>query len=70
MVPMGAALRVGAGVQWRYSERLSLAAAYEFFWGGDMDVDQGTDQSLRGRVAGSYENTNFSFFTLSVNWRL
>lgn len=69
-VPMGSALRVGAGVQWQYSERLRFAAAYEFYWGGDMDVDQGTDSSLRGRVAGSYENVNFSFFTLSVNWRL
>ncbi|HRI15906.1 MAG TPA: outer membrane protein transport protein [Verrucomicrobiota bacterium] len=69
-VPMGKALRVGLGVQWQFSPKLSLGAAYEFLWAGDMSVDQGKDDSLRGRVAGSYDNAWFSFFTLNLNWKL
>jgi hypothetical protein len=33
-------------------------------------VDQGSDLSLRGRVAGSFENSWFSFFSVNLNWKL
>ena len=69
-LPMGAAQRLGAGVQWHYSPRLSFGAAYEFMWLGDLSVDQGRNAGLRGQVAGAYENTSFSFFTLNLNWKL
>ena len=69
-LPMGTALRLGTGVQWQYSPKLSLGAAYEFMWGGDMSVDQGRTAGLRGRLSGAYENTSFSFFTLNLNWKL
>lgn len=69
-VPVGRALRLGAGVTWQYSPRLSFNAAYEFLWAGDMSVDQGDDLALRGRVAGTYEDASFSFFTLNLNWKL
>jgi long-chain fatty acid transport protein len=69
-VPMGTALRAGVGVQWRVSKSVTLGAAYEFMWAGDMSVDQGSNTDLRGRVAGSYDNSSFSFLTLSLNWHL
>ena len=28
------------------------------------------DDGLRGRVAGSYQNSNFLFVTLNLNWKL
>ncbi len=70
VLPMGKTLRVGAGVEWDLNSRLTLGAAYEFMWGGDLSVDQGSDQSLRGRVSGAYEQTNFSVFSLSLVWKL
>ncbi|MBX3731114.1 MAG: outer membrane protein transport protein [Verrucomicrobiae bacterium] len=70
VLPLGIAWRFGAGVQWQATPSLSFGAAYEFLWAGDMTVDQGTEDSLRGRVAGTYQGANFSFVTLNVNWRL
>ncbi len=70
MLPMGRALRTGLGVQWMLNQKLSLGAAYEFLWSGDMSVDQGEDASLRGRVAGSFNDAWFSFFTVTLNWKL
>lgn len=48
---------------------MNLGAAYEFVWGGNLPVDQGTDGSLRGRVAGTYEDTWQSFFNLNLTWK-
>lgn len=61
--------RFGLGAQYQISETVNLGAAYEFMWGGSLPVDQGTVGSLRGRVAGSYEDTWFSFFTLNLTWK-
>jgi long-chain fatty acid transport protein len=66
-LPMGEAWRIGLGAQWQVSSKINLAAAYEFLWGGDMPVDQ--DSVYRGRVAGTYEDAWFSFFTVNMNWR-
>lgn len=68
-MPMGEAWRFGAGVKWQVSDAINLGAAYEFLWAGDMAVDQGTDLSLRGRVAGAYEGASFSFLTLNMTWK-
>jgi len=68
-VPMGQAWRIGMGALWQVSESVNLNAAYELLWAGDMSVDQGSNTSLRGRVAGAWENTMFNFFTLNVNWK-
>jgi len=66
--PMGQAYRFGLGAQWQVSKAINLGAAYEFIWAGDMPVDQGSDASLRGRVAGGFDNTWFSFFALNLTW--
>jgi len=67
-LPMGEAWRIGAGVKWQMSEKINVGAAYEFLWAGDMPVDQGSDTALRGRIAGSFANAWFSFFSLSLTW--
>lgn len=68
-VPMGQAYRIGVGTRWQVSEVINVGLAYEFLWAGDMAVDQGTDISLRGRVAGAYDNAWFSFFTANLVWK-
>ena len=67
-VPMGQAWRFGLGAQYAFSQALSLGAAYEIAWGGDMSVNQDRGP-LAGRVAGDYNNTSFSFFALNLSWK-
>jgi long-chain fatty acid transport protein len=68
-LPMGQAWRFGLGAQYQLSQSLNVGAACTFMWAGDMSVDQGSDLSLRGRVAGAYENAWFSIMTVNLNWR-
>jgi long-chain fatty acid transport protein len=68
-LPMGQLWRFGVGAIYQLNEKLNVGLAYEFAWGGDMSVDQGTDASLRGRVSGSYNDSWFSFASLNLNWK-
>lgn len=47
---------------------MNVGAAYTFMWAGDMSVDQGDALSVRGRVAGSYENAWFSIASRNLTW--
>ena len=66
--PMGQAYRFGLGAQWQISEKVNLGAAYEFMWVGDMPVTQ--NSAYRGNVSGGFNDTWFSFFTLTLNWKI
>ena len=66
-LPMGKAYRFGLGAQWQVSKAISLGAAYEFMWAGDMPVTQ--DSAYRGRVSGSFNDSWFSFFDLNLTWK-
>jgi long-chain fatty acid transport protein len=68
-VPMGQAWRFGLGAIYHLNEKIDLGGAYEFLWGGNMSVDQGSATSIRGRVAGSYNDAWFSFAALNLNWK-
>jgi hypothetical protein len=52
-----------------FSEKVNLGLDHEFLWGGSMSVSQGSDASIRGCVAGSYNDTWFSFAALSLGWK-
>ena len=66
-LPMGETYRIGLGAQWQVSQAISLGAAYQLAWVGDMSVNQ---QSLyRGRLSGEYEDARLSFFTANLAWR-
>jgi long-chain fatty acid transport protein len=69
-LPMGETWRFGVGAQYQLSESLNIGAAYTFLWAGDMSVDQGTPGSLRGRVAGAFDDAWFSIASLSLIWKL
>jgi hypothetical protein len=47
---------------------VNLGAAYEFMWVGDMPVTQ--NSAYRGNVSGGFNDTWFSFFTLTLNWKI
>jgi long-chain fatty acid transport protein len=68
-LPMGQNWRFGLGALYQLSQKVNLGFAYEFMWAGDMAVDQGSNDSLRGRVSGSYNDSWFSFASLSVGWK-
>jgi long-chain fatty acid transport protein len=66
-LPMDETYRLGLGAQWQVSQAISLGAAYELAWIGDMPVNQ--ESTFRGRLSGSYEDARFSFFTANLTWR-
>jgi len=66
-VPMGEIKSFAFGAQYALSPSLTLGAAYQFAWLGDMPVDQERGP-LAGRVAGEFSNTTFSFFALNLKW--
>ena len=68
-LPVGQTWRFGLGAQYQLSQKVNLGAAYELAWGGNLAVDQGAGNPLRGRVAGTYEDTWLSFFTLNLTWK-
>lgn len=68
-LPMGQAWRFGVGASYQISRAINVNAAYEFLWSGDMAVTQGSNNSSRGRVSGSYDGAWFSFATVNLTWR-
>ncbi len=66
-VPMGEAWRYALGAQYALSPTLTLGAAYELIWMGDMPVNQ--TRGLAGTVSGEYSQVNISVLALSVNWK-
>jgi len=69
VLPMSEDWRFGVGAIWQVTKKLDLNAGYEFMWGGEMPVNQGSGNPLRGQVAGSYDSVWFSFFTLNLTYR-
>jgi long-chain fatty acid transport protein len=68
-LPIGQAWRFGLGAQYQLSRTISIGAAEEFVWLGDLSVNRGTDLGLQGRVSGTYEDAWASFTALSVSFR-
>jgi long-chain fatty acid transport protein len=46
---------------------ITLGAAYEFIWMGDMPVTQ--DSAYRGHLSGSFNDTWLSFFSLNATYK-
>jgi|WetSurSiteA1Bulk_404760.scaffolds.fasta_scaffold05111_3 long-chain fatty acid transport protein len=68
-VPMGEVWGFALGAQVAVTPNLTLGAAYEFAWLGDMPVNQvrGTGP-FANTVAGEFGNSSFSFFALNLKW--
>jgi len=66
-LPMGETWRFALGAQYAITPNLTMGAAYEFAWLGNMPVDQ--QRGLAGHVSGEYSNASMSFFALNLNWK-
>ena len=68
-VPMGEVWGFALGAQYAVTPNLTLGAAYEFAWLGDMPVNQvrGTG-AFANTVSGDFGNSSFSFFALNLKW--
>lgn len=67
VLPMGEAWRFALGAQVAVTPTLTVGAAYQFLWIGDMSVDQNRGP-LAGRVAGDYKDSSISTFALNLKW--
>jgi len=67
-LPMGETWKFALGAQYALNPNLTLGAAYEFVWMGDMSVDQERG-ALAGRVSGDYSDSSISFFALNLAWK-
>jgi long-chain fatty acid transport protein len=66
-VPLGQTWRFGLGAQYQLTHAINIGLAETYMWLGDLSVYQGSAASLRGQVAGSYNNAWTSVTALSVN---
>jgi long-chain fatty acid transport protein len=68
-LPLDQQFRIGTGLQYSFSDRITVGAAYEYMNGGDADIDVERGP-LAGRLEGDYKSYDFHFFALNVSWRL
>jgi long-chain fatty acid transport protein len=68
-VPMGEVWGFALGAQVAVTPNLTLGAAYEFAWLGNMPVNQVRGSgAFANTVSGEFDNASFSFFALNLKW--
>ena len=67
-LPVGETWRFALGTRYNWSQDVTLGAAYELAWGGDLDMDVNRGP-LAGGVSGTYENTALHVASLNAEWR-
>lgn len=67
-VPLDQQFRIGTGVQYSFNDNLTVGVAYQYFNGGDanIDVERGP---LAGRLEGDYKTYDVHFAALNLIWR-
>lgn len=65
--PVGDTWRFAFGAQNRYSEKVTLGAAYELAWSGNLPVSQGGP--VRGPVSGEYQNGALHVVSLNLGYK-
>lgn len=66
MIPMGEMTRIGGGVEYRKRSDLTLGAAMDIMWEGDLSLKS---KSNGGTLSGEYENVFLAFFTVYAKWQ-
>jgi long-chain fatty acid transport protein len=66
MIPMGEMSRVGGGVEYKKRSDLTLGAAMDIMWEGDLSLN---GSSNGGTLSGEYENVFLAFFTVYAKWQ-
>jgi long-chain fatty acid transport protein len=67
-IPLDQQYRIGTGIQYSINEKITLGAAYQYFNGGDNNIDR-TRGPLAGRIQGDYSSYDVHFVALNLNWR-
>jgi long-chain fatty acid transport protein len=65
-IPMGEMSRIGGGVEFKKREDLTIGAAADILWEGDLSL---SNSSGGGTVSGEYENVFIAFFTVYAKWQ-
>ena len=67
-LPLDRQFRLGRGVQYTFSDNVTVGAAYQYLNGGDadLDVDRGP---LAGSLEGDYKSFDVHFVSLNLSWR-
>ena len=67
-LPIGQQWRFATGAQHVISPTMTLSAAYEYIWSGDLPMDvQGGP--LSGRIAGQFDDVYMQVFNVILNWK-
>jgi long-chain fatty acid transport protein len=66
MIPMGEMTRFGGGVEYRKRDDLTIGAAADIMWEGDLSLSNDSDG---GTLSGEYENVFLAFFTVYAKWQ-
>lgn len=67
-LPSGEAWRFALGSRYNWSKDVTLGAAYELAWTGDLDMDVERGP-LAGRLSGTYESMTLHVLALNGEWR-
>jgi len=68
ILPLGSMYRYGAGFTYQKRKDLTLGAAMEFLYEGNLPIKE-TGGALSGEVSGKYENVSLTFLTFYANWK-
>ena len=66
--PLDRQLRFGTGLQYDWSEKLTLGLAYEFMDAGDAELSQARG-SLAGPLKGDYKTNHINIISVNMIWR-
>jgi len=68
-LPLDQQFRLGTGLQYSFTDKITVGAAYQYMNGGDADMD--LERGPRaGRLQGDYKSYDVHFFALNLSWRL
>ncbi len=65
-LPLDQQIRVGTGVQYALSDRMTIGCAYEYLNMGKADVDQ--SRPLAGTLSGNYSTNEIHWFNATLSW--
>jgi len=66
MIPMGEMTRFGGGVEYRKRSDLTVGAAMDVMWEGDLSLK---NKSNGGTLSGEYQDVFLAFFTVYAKWQ-
>jgi long-chain fatty acid transport protein len=66
-LPMDEQYRLGTGIQYSFNENVTVGLAYQYFNGGDNNIDR--QRPLAGRIQGDYKSFDVHFVALNLSWR-